>query len=136
MLHLFAYGTLMSQDIMSDVSGLGLVGQAATLRGYRRGCISGADYPGITPAAGAQVEGRLYRGLTHSAWLRLDRFEGAAYNRCSVQVETAEGRLLNAEAYVIGERFLHRLEDRDWDFNAFEQRGKARFRRRYQGFDR
>lgn len=60
MRHLFAYGTLMCDDIIAEISGSLLSHVSATLRGYRRMCVKGEHYPALVPEAGGSVEGVLY----------------------------------------------------------------------------
>ena len=72
----FTYGSLMSEDIMSAVSGVCAAYCSAKLDGYRRHPVIGAEYPGMVARAGHQVCGELYLDLPPSAWPRLDRFEG------------------------------------------------------------
>ena len=79
---LFAYGTLMSRDIMQRVSGQRCEATPGVLRGYRRNRICGEVYPGIIASPGGMVEGILYSGLAEDAWKRLDLFEGEMYRRC------------------------------------------------------
>jgi hypothetical protein len=54
--NLFAYGTLMCQDIMFAVTGFPFRGVRGILRDYHRGTIRGEVYPGIVPRRGEVVE--------------------------------------------------------------------------------
>ncbi|SHF16573.1 Uncharacterized conserved protein YtfP, gamma-glutamylcyclotransferase (GGCT)/AIG2-like family [Desulfacinum infernum DSM 9756] len=134
--HLFAYGTLMCEDIMEEVAGCRLTSEPGILRGYRRRRVKGQLYPGIAPEAGQAVEGVVYRHVPDSAWLRLDRFEGPMYVRRLVEVESTDGRRERAFAYVVRHSFLDRLGEEDWDFATFLREGKMRFRETYEGYSR
>jgi gamma-glutamylcyclotransferase (GGCT)/AIG2-like uncharacterized protein YtfP len=125
--HLFAYGTLMCEDIMERVSGCRLSAAPAILRGYRRLSVRGAEYPGIIPHEGSRVEGLVYRHVSDSAWIRLDRFEGEMYARQRVQIELHDGATLLAAAYVVQPHFRGGLEKTEWDFAAFLRSRKSRF---------
>lgn len=132
--NLFAYGTLMCEDIMQEVSGCTLSHEPATLKGYSRRCVKGEHYPAIVPDREGRVYGVVYRNVPDSAWERLDRFEGEMYARKLVQVEPGEGAILLAATYVVQPEFLDRIETSDWDFAEFLRGGKARFQKHYRGY--
>jgi gamma-glutamylcyclotransferase (GGCT)/AIG2-like uncharacterized protein YtfP len=131
---LFAYGTLMCEDIMRDVAGCLPAHAPATLKGYRRWTVKGEQYPGLAPDPEGRVEGVLYRDVSASAWERLDRFEGEMYARRMVLVELDDGRTVDAEAYIVKPECAGRLEDSEWDLAEFLRNGKAAFRRGYKGY--
>jgi gamma-glutamylcyclotransferase (GGCT)/AIG2-like uncharacterized protein YtfP len=132
--NLFAYGTLMCDDIMREVSGCRLSPVAATLKGYRRRSVKGEPYPALVPDEEGCVEGVVYRSVPEAAWDRLDQFEGEMYTRQFVQLELNDGATLPAAAYVVRPQFLDRLDPSDWDFAEFLRHGKARFQSHYQGY--
>jgi gamma-glutamylcyclotransferase (GGCT)/AIG2-like uncharacterized protein YtfP len=131
---LFAYGTLMSRDIMQTVSGQRCEATSGILRGYRRNRIRGKVYPGIIASPGAMVEGILYSGLAKDAWKRLDFFEGKMYYRWSVAVQNEDGTVREAETYVLRPQFEYRLTPEPWDLDEFLRWGKAQFESQYRGF--
>lgn len=135
-MHVFAYGTLMCDDILSVAAG-GIPpppSEPAVLAGFSRHPVTGEDYPGIRRKAGARVDGLLYRELDATALARLDVFEGPQYRRESVTVTLADGRREVAQAWVFRDALDHLLEDGDWDFDTFLRERQGRFRRRYTGF--
>lgn len=132
----FTYGSLMCEDIFRAVAGPPGRTEPATLAGYRRHPVRGADYPGIRPADDATVDGMLYHGVSAIALARLDAFEGAQYRREAVEVRTAGGAVVAAWVYVFHPAHVHRLGGGDWDAAAFMRHGKARFLRRYRPTDR
>jgi gamma-glutamylcyclotransferase (GGCT)/AIG2-like uncharacterized protein YtfP len=132
--NLFAYGTLMCEDIMEEVSGCRLSYVPGTVRGYSRRSVRGEHYPALVLDEEGRVEGVVYRNLPNSAWDRLDRFEGEMYVRQPVQIELNDGATLPATTYVVRPEFLHRLEESEWDFANFLCNGKERFRRDYRGY--
>lgn len=134
MTNLFAYGSLMCSDIMQDVSGLQLDRAQGTLAGYRRFCLKDEDYPAMVPDSGGSVSGVVYFDVTPPAWERLDRFEGDMYARQRVQVNTADGRVVDVATYILLPAFHDRLVRVDWDFDLFLSVGKTRFVRRYGGY--
>lgn len=133
--HCFTYGSLMWADIMARVCGREFACEPASLAGHRRHPVRGQDYPGLRPAPGGQVAGRLYRDVDAAAWARLDAFEGEEYERVDVVVALADGSMLPAQVYRFRDEFAQRLLSGDWDAAAFEREGRQRFIARYAGFD-
>ena len=131
----FTYGSLMSEDIMSAVSGVCAAYCSAMLDGYRRHPVIGAEYPAMVARAGHQVRGVLYLDLPPAAWPRLDRFEGEEYERRVVEVALADGTVMRAWTYVFRAELAARLGEGDWDFARFLREGKRRFVSGYAGFD-
>jgi gamma-glutamylcyclotransferase (GGCT)/AIG2-like uncharacterized protein YtfP len=130
----FAYGTLMCDDVMLEVSGCRLSRVPGTLRGYSRRSVIGEHYPAIVPDEKGLVEGVVYWNVPNLAWDRLDRFEGEMYARQPVQIELNDGETLQAETYIIQPAFLGRLNQSDWDFEDFLVRTKASFQKYYKGY--
>lgn len=133
---LFAYGSLMCEDIMLEVSGCCPQPLPATLLGYSRKPVRNALYPGLIPENRGRVEGVIYRDLPASAWAKLDRFEGEMYARQSVSVRLRDGSSLLAATYLVRASFRNCLEASEWDFASFLRNGKQRFRRGYQGYQK
>ncbi|UCF81927.1 MAG: gamma-glutamylcyclotransferase [Desulfobacteraceae bacterium] len=131
---LFAYGTLMCEDIMGEVSGYRLSYVPGTLRGFSRRSVKGEHYPALVPHKEGRVEGVVYRNVPGSAWERLDRFEGEMYARQLVQIDLNNGATLLAATYVVQPEFLGHLDQSDWDFADFLRNGKASFQRHYKGY--
>lgn len=97
---LFVYGTLQDDAVVQELLGHRLFGRPAVLKGYRRELESSIGYPVIHPREGDIVPGKLLDGLDPDALAILDAYEGNRYRRVVVQVETLEGRLLDAYAYI------------------------------------
>jgi gamma-glutamylcyclotransferase (GGCT)/AIG2-like uncharacterized protein YtfP len=133
--HCFTYGSLMWADIMARVCGHAFASEPASLAGHRRHPVRGEDYPGLRPAPGGLVPGRLYLDVTEAAWARLDAFEGEQYERAGVTVALADGTTLAAQVYRFRAEFAPRLLPGDWDVDDFDSEGRARFVARYAGFD-
>ncbi len=123
---LFVYGSLMFEPVWSLVAGAPFDAIAARLVGFERLAVRDAPYPGIVPAPGRVVDGRLCLAVPPAAVARLDAFEGAEYARIAVQVETSRG-VRAAWAY----RYLDaaRLTADVWDPGAFERRELGAFLR-------
>jgi gamma-glutamylcyclotransferase (GGCT)/AIG2-like uncharacterized protein YtfP len=133
-MHLFVYGTLMDQEIMSRVAGGVFSFKPAVLNDYVRRTVRGEVYPGIVARKGESVQGVLYFDLTAAAIDRLDRFEGELYRRSGVVVDAGHGASIEAQAYIIENEFVHRLSDSEWRFEAFQKYSKNRFQTSYAGY--
>jgi gamma-glutamylcyclotransferase (GGCT)/AIG2-like uncharacterized protein YtfP len=118
---LFCYGTLMFAPVRRLHSRRALATESAVLRGYARHALRGSSYPGIVPDANATVAGLLVRGISPALLARLDRWEGAEYERTPVRVETARGERVPAVSYVLALRAAQRILPQDWDAAAFER---------------
>ncbi len=108
---LFAYGTLQLPQILQALLWRLPGSRPATLLGYRCGLLEGRCYPGIVPASGHRVVGRLLEGLTCEELQRLDDYEGDEYRRARVFV-TPHGRCLepvSCETYLVRERAWSRV---------------------------
>ena len=132
--HLFAYGTLMSGEIMLAVTGSRFPAAPGVLWGFRRNRIRGEVYPGIIPSLEERVDGILYRNLTEDDWKRLDLFEGEMYVRSGVTVQLEDGTVGQAQTYVLKPQFENRLSSEPWSLEEFLQSGRARFESQYPGF--
>jgi gamma-glutamylcyclotransferase (GGCT)/AIG2-like uncharacterized protein YtfP len=135
MRNLFAYGTLMCEDIMKRVSGVSRPAFPAILKQYRRHCIKGEHYPGIQQNHLCHVKGVIYQDLPESAWLRLDRFEGDMYRRVQLDIQLDDGSIAGADTYIVRDEFLGLLQDKDWDYELFLVKGKQLFLQGYSGYD-
>ena len=134
MLNLFAYGTLMCDDIMYEVSGFYMDSVSAMLHGYSRRFVKGEHYPALMSDQHGRVEGLVYRDVHTLAWERLDRYEGEMYFRQQVQTELCDGEILIAEAYVFRPEFNALLEQAEWDLDEFIKHEKEHFLLHYRGF--
>jgi gamma-glutamylcyclotransferase (GGCT)/AIG2-like uncharacterized protein YtfP len=131
---LFAYGTLMCEDILHEVTGFQLPAVPGTLKGYSRRPVRGEHYPALVPHEDGRVEGLVYRHVSPLAWERLDRFEGEMYARESVQVGLEDGTSLMTVTYVARPEYRGQLAHGDWDFGEFLRTGKVAFKRGYRGY--
>ena len=141
---LFAYGTLLFPEVLRVVAGRDLPKQPAALERFVRRRLDGELFPAIIDGGERdRVAGALYRGLDQRSWRRLDRFEGALYERRAVRVRcaasslaapappqdaaTIEAATCPAFAYVLLPAWRHRLGEGEWDPAAFERDHLAAF---------
>jgi gamma-glutamylcyclotransferase (GGCT)/AIG2-like uncharacterized protein YtfP len=134
MADLFTYGTLMDQDIMTEVSGASLTAEPATLKNYARFRVKNEMYPGICPKPMKTVEGMLYRKVPQHILEKLDVFETPLYRREIVTIHPVNGKRQPAYTFVILPENRHRLSKETWTYEWFLAQGKSSFRENYLGF--
>jgi len=114
-LRIFAYGTLLFDDVMEAVVGRRFEGTPARLHGYERRRVQARSYPAIVMAEEKITEGIVFSGLDEETLERLDVFEGSAYVREWVTLETGVG----AWAYVLAPGKEQLLSEQSWDPDDF-----------------
>lgn len=134
-MNLFAYGTLMDLEIMTQVSGNQYRSQKATLLNYVRKRVRGEVYPAIIGQSGGAVDGILYFNLSKEAFDRLDKFEGPLYVRTEAEAVCDNGEGLATDTYVITADSAHQLSDDDWSYENFIMNHKQLFQGSYNGWD-
>ena len=108
--NLFVYGSLRDSVVFKSVSGFGftryssqvgpnkLLAEPAFLDGYRRVSPDNVYYYAVADPA-AHIEGLVIYDVGAGAMSEIDRFEGKRYDRETVTVITANGRV-EAAAYL------------------------------------
>ena len=97
---LFAYGTLMDEAVVFELTGRRFRRQTARLVGYRRLSPQGG-YPYIVPDRDGVVDGLVLREIDADVLRAFDTYEeeGRLYRRTEVMVSVA-GRPTSAWTYV------------------------------------
>jgi gamma-glutamylcyclotransferase (GGCT)/AIG2-like uncharacterized protein YtfP len=131
---LFAYGTLEIPALMEAVTGRRLPEREGVVRGFERRRLRRRPYPAAIPAEGAELPGRVYEGIDAATLARLDRFEGALYERRRVSAETAGGVRLEAELYVLAPGHGGELLPEPWERDTFVARHLAEWLARCNAF--
>jgi len=118
MINVFVYGSLLFPEIADGLCGQTVKSEAATLKGFARVAIKGADYPAIIPMKNSEVKGKVLLHLNEKAIGLLAFYEGNEYKIVPVEVET-DSVIINAIAFVwkAGYEFL---EDIDWNKAQFK----------------
>ncbi|KAL7752215.1 hypothetical protein RI367_002260 [Sorochytrium milnesiophthora] len=135
----FVYGTLQSATVWQTVTNAERTPASvpAVLRGYKRYRVKNAYYPAIlrTYNDDDHLQGRLVTVDSDATVDRLDRFEGADYQRhvVPVDVQRANGQTEQVVANVYvwrGDRQQLDLDGPDWSLQDFLHRnGFAGFER-------
>lgn len=137
-MHVFTYGTLMFPDVWRAVAGREFASVPAHANGFAIYRVRNAVFPGIIAATPQDaVPGVVYLDVDEATIERLDRFEDDFYRRQAVDVRCSDGRVLQADAYVVpaGQRDV--LTDEPWLAAEFVARGDLeRFVAGFAGFGR
>jgi gamma-glutamylcyclotransferase (GGCT)/AIG2-like uncharacterized protein YtfP len=112
----------MFGEVMEIVAGRRCASQPARLAGFRRRRVRGAVYPALVPDAGETLEGVLWQGLDGPALARIDRFEGAIYERPALDVTLGSGERRGAFVYLLRPEHRSLAGDAPWDEVDFRQR--------------
>ena len=134
-MHVFTYGTLMYDIVWTRVVRARYRSDSARLVGFRRCKVRCEAYPCLVPGKGT-VEGRLYFDVHRDDLERLDRFEGAQYDRLERFCHTEGGLYIPAAVYLWKEEFRYHVDPAPWLVADFKRNGLERFIRHYGGFAR
>lgn len=134
-MNLFAYGTLMDTEIMTQVSGTTHRSQKATLLQYVRKRVSGEVYPAIIKQNDGSVDGIVYFNVSSEELDRLDKFEGPFYERTEVVAVNDDGESISTHAYVIAADSAHQLSNDNWSYEHFLMNHKQLFQGDYHGYN-
>ena len=77
-------------------------------------------------ASRVRITGQLIDSAT-GAHLWADRFEGALYDRSTLDVRTRDGGFARAQVYVVREAQRHTLSREPWDKRSFESESLSGF---------
>ena len=116
---IFAYGTLLNDEVTEAVLGRAPHGKKGTLIKHRRLAIKGKVYPAMVPSTSASdiVSGKVY-SVSPDELKILDAFEDRRYERAEVEVAMPVGERVRARAYVRSQNDDSDLES-DWDYKRF-----------------
>ncbi len=131
---LFAYGTLMIDEIMEVVTGRKFKSMDALLYGHVRCRIRDVLYPGIAKKEGSRVRGKVYRNIDDETMNRLDAFEDDVYERVAVEVVGDDGTRIDAFTYRVRDDHSSFLTEEEWDPEEFREKHMRSFVERYGGF--
>lgn len=132
--NIFTYGTLMFEEIWSQVVTGKYKKLSAILAGYDRKMASGEHFPVLFPhAPSSQIKGFVYLNISDADLKKLDYFEGEYYFRKPVEVQILESGSLPAVVYVLKEEYYPLISHQDWDPEYFRAHGLNFFGNRYDG---
>ena len=105
----------MYPAVMQAVTGKALDSLEAEASGVERFAVREAVFPGAIATGEGSTRGRLYPGVDDRTLARLDRFEGALYERRTIEVLPAGGRTERAEAWIVLPSEVAQLASAPWD---------------------
>ena len=115
----FTYGTLEIPEVMEAVTGQVWASAEAWAKGFAKFLLKGRIYPGMTAVQGSICSGRVYYHIDSRTLEVLDAFEDEVYTREYIEVEVAEGRSLQAYAYLISPDRRECLTSTSWQPDEF-----------------
>jgi gamma-glutamylcyclotransferase (GGCT)/AIG2-like uncharacterized protein YtfP len=128
---LFCYGTLQVPEVIRAVTGRTYSAIAAILHGYAIYRVKDAEYPGIIPSAGSEIEGVVYDNVSDNDLKVLDLFESDLYRRQLLEVKLPDNKIRKAWCYVIPEKNKSMLTDDVWRLKDFLEHGLESFMKGY-----
>jgi len=123
--NVFVYGTLQFPEIVKRLTGKEFVSVPATLAGFKRCLVKGADYPAVFEKHGTLVKGKLLKNVDDNSMHQLTIFEGGEYEKRAVEVRCGD-EMIKAITFVWREDKVL-LEEKDWDKNHFENHSLKKY---------
>ena len=136
MAHVFTYGTLEIPEVMEAVTGRSLDSAEARAKGFAKFLLKGRIYPGMIAFPDAVCSGRVYYHIDRHTLDILDAFEDEVYTRECIEVEVAEGRSLQAYAYLIPPDRRECLTSTPWEPDEFMTRHLVHYLEACKAFHR
>lgn len=126
---LFAYGTLMIPEIWTAVTGLNFEATSATLSGYQRFRVKGADFPAIIHTGNPEdrVTGLVFQKVGPASLAALDRYEDEFYRRQPVQIRSDDKGNVDALTYVLPAEHRNLLTGEPWSLEQFRHDCLSRY---------
>jgi gamma-glutamylcyclotransferase (GGCT)/AIG2-like uncharacterized protein YtfP len=137
-MHVFSYGTLMFPEVWQAVVGRPFASVGGHVSGFAIYRVRDAVFPGILATTSADVvQGVVYLDVDAAAVARLDQFEDDFYRRETVALQCDDGRICDADTYVVPPEKRGILTEEPWSRDEFVARGDLqRFIARFAGFGR
>ena len=134
-MNIFAYGSLMFEQVWAVVAKGSYATTKARLFGYQRRKIKGETYPALIPGSPDDiVDGVIYLDVDAIDRDRLDRFEGMYYAKKLETFTISCTRKLSAYVYVFKQDFNALVEEESWSPKWFEKVGIHKFMAAYSGY--
>lgn len=137
-MHVFTYGTLMFPEVWQAVVGRPFANVGGQVTGFATYRVRDAVYPGMVAATTLEVvQGVVYFDVDSAAVSRLDQFEDDFYRRETVPVRCDDGRICDADAYLVPPEKRAVLTEEPWSRDDFVARDDLQhFLARFAGFGR
>ena len=138
MMNIFAYGTLTFPEVWQLVVGRPFATVGGQVAGYATYRVANEAFPGMLATTNSDVvRGLVYLDVDAAALTKLDQFEDDFYHRQKVRVKCDDGKICDADAYIVPPEKRGVLTDRRWSRQEFVARGELpKFITRFAGFGR
>ena len=134
-MNIFAYGSLMFEQVWAVVARGSYETTNARLSGYQRRKIRGETYPALFPGSIDDfVDGIIYLDVDAIDSNRLDQFEGKYYTKALETFTLPDNRKLSAHVYVFKPEFNALVEEEPWNPEWFKKVGIHKFISAYAGY--
>ena len=112
-MNLFAYGTLIFEEILSKLLGAEHISIPGLLENYKIIKFYNAEYPGIIPDIESNVSGKIIFGINEQDISILDAYEGVMYKRSILKVK-ALSKEYDCHVYVVDDNYREELSEEPW----------------------
>lgn len=120
-MNVFTYGSLMFDEVWRAVVGRTGPSVAGQLTGHEAWKLVGQTFPGLAPAPGRQVNGRIWQEVTETELAKLDVFESGIYDRQLLAVRAEDGTTLPSWTYIVRPDSRTLLLNEPWNREEFER---------------
>lgn len=120
--NVFTYGSLMFDQVWRAVVGRLNPSVYGRLDCFVAWKLAGQTFPGMAPAPGHHVLGRIWQQVTQDELARLDAFESRIYDRTALNLQTDDGVQIEAWTYVVRPDCRGMLLNEPWDSQEFQRR--------------
>ena len=124
MQNIFVYGTLLSPEIITKLTGKTFKTTPASLSGFKKYCVKDCDYPAIIQMDDSFTSGMVLENVDDSSLNIISFYEGDEYiiQKVTIILNDMPEEVL---AFVWVKKH-ELLENRKWDFHHF-QRNKLKY---------
>lgn len=122
--NIFAYGTLMIQEVFTIVTGREHAQLPARVYGFARYSFRDRVYPAMVAAASVDfVDGVIYARLPKESIEALTAFEDSRYRKITVDAELKDnGRKIKAAAFVLPGDCASLIRKTEWSLTGFRKK--------------
>lgn len=118
--NLFAYGTLMIEEVFQRLSNSPTQKSSGYIVGYECRQLKRKKYPGLIIGKGI-VNGLLYYHLPDQALKNFDQYEGEEYKREMVSVNIESNKKIEAWCYFYKEEYRENILNEIWSLDWYYQ---------------
>ena len=119
MQNIFVYGTLLSPEIITKLTGKTFKTTPAVLSGYKKYCVKGCDYPAVIQIDDSITSGMVLENVDDYSLYVISFYEGNEYEKLKVTINlNDESKEVLVFVWVKGQELL---ENKEWDFRHFQK---------------